>query len=243
MKPRNPLAKTVVSKQTHSKARRVDHAWGWEVGGSGSERKGASFNDPRPTTHDPRRAAPYWYPFQTNGGAIREDRLVFPIPPGTRWQDVRAVEVPVTNKDEGGRMKDEGKTKKKALPGPRAKSGSSFIPHPSSLPHMVAIIVGGRVKYVPKPGRVEPAPAKPERKAKAERASKPKAGTIDPKYLTAARELRDRYLEHVNGERVNDQLLLRSAGKYDVSRALSSASTTVSGARVEPARALPAQAA
>ncbi len=33
---------------------------------------------------------PYWYPFQTSSGAIRADRLVFPIPPGVHWKDVHA---------------------------------------------------------------------------------------------------------------------------------------------------------
>src|SRR5436305_12908050 len=28
---------------------------------------------------------PYWFPSQTNSGSIREDRLVFPIPPGVDW--------------------------------------------------------------------------------------------------------------------------------------------------------------
>lgn len=39
---------------------------------------------------------------------------------------------------------------------------------------------------------------------------------MDPKFLKAARELRDRYLEQVN----RDPSLLLPAGKYDVSRAL-----------------------
>src|SRR3954452_23913937 len=30
---------------------------------------------------------PYWFPSQTGGGSIREDRLVLPIPPGTHWSD------------------------------------------------------------------------------------------------------------------------------------------------------------
>src|SRR4051812_7430811 len=39
----------------------------------------------------------WWYPSQTNQGAIREDRLVFPIPPGVHWKDVQAVVVPMEN--------------------------------------------------------------------------------------------------------------------------------------------------
>src|SRR5687768_10904051 len=37
---------------------------------------------------------PWWYPSQTNSGAMREDRLVFPIPPGTHWSEVQAIKVP-----------------------------------------------------------------------------------------------------------------------------------------------------
>jgi len=51
--------------------------------------------------------------------------------------------------------------------------------------------------------------AKPEPKPLAKPAAK-----IDPKLVAAARELRDRWLEHVNSNP------LLSNGKYDVSRAL-----------------------
>ena len=37
---------------------------------------------------------PYWYPSQTNAGAIREDRLVLPIPPGTQWSDAKPIVLP-----------------------------------------------------------------------------------------------------------------------------------------------------
>ena len=44
---------------------------------------------------------PYWYPFQTSAGAIREDRLVFPIPPGVHWKDVEAVVLPTAGVPSG----------------------------------------------------------------------------------------------------------------------------------------------
>ena len=31
---------------------------------------------------------PWWYPSQTGGGELREDRLVFPMPAGVSWRDV-----------------------------------------------------------------------------------------------------------------------------------------------------------
>ena len=55
---------------------------------------------------------------------------------------------------------------------------------------------------------------------------------MDPKLVAKARELRDRYLEHVNGERVNEspKAMIAPSGKYDVSRSL---------AAPDVARALP----
>ncbi|MGC4031702.1 MAG: GNAT family N-acetyltransferase [Tepidisphaeraceae bacterium] len=39
---------------------------------------------------------PWWYPAKTEGGEMREDRLVFPIPPGVHWRDVLPVVLPET---------------------------------------------------------------------------------------------------------------------------------------------------
>ena len=58
-----------------------------------------------------------------------------------------------------------------------------------------------------------PAPAPNAAREKPAREKRPKAKN-DPKLVRAARELRDRYLEHVN----NDPHALRAVGKYAVSR-------------------------
>ena len=60
----------------------------------GEERADRDVFNPKSAIQNPKSPTPYWYPFQTNGGAIRADRLVFPIPPGVHWKDVRAVAVP-----------------------------------------------------------------------------------------------------------------------------------------------------
>jgi hypothetical protein len=39
-------------------------------------------------------STPYWYPSQTKNGALRQDRLVLPIPPGTHWRDAKPVVLP-----------------------------------------------------------------------------------------------------------------------------------------------------
>jgi hypothetical protein len=41
-----------------------------------------------------RVATPYWYPHQTQGGAVAEDRIVLPIPPGTHWRDAKPLVLP-----------------------------------------------------------------------------------------------------------------------------------------------------
>jgi hypothetical protein len=57
---------------------------------------------------------PYWFPSQTAGGSIREDRLVLPIPPGTHWSDAKPIVLPAREQLPG---KTERKVaqKKKAM--------------------------------------------------------------------------------------------------------------------------------
>jgi hypothetical protein len=78
-------------------------------------------------------------------------------------------------------------------------------------------------------------PASPETKTeKPKREKKPKIEN-DPKYVAAARELRDRWLEKVNAE----PALLTSRGKYELSRQITSETLT---AALPSQRALPAKA-
>jgi ribosomal protein S18 acetylase RimI-like enzyme len=135
-------------------------------------------------------ATPYWYPSMTNQGAIREDRLVFPIPPGTHWSEVQAVAVPHREKPALARPKE------KPQPQPKAKVA----------PPKVQTTTAFGLRFA------APSPARAPR-PKRERSEKPKA-RIDPQLIAKARELRDRYLEHVNSE----PHALRAIGKYEVSR-------------------------
>ena len=155
---------------------------------------------------------PYWYPFQTNSGAIRQDRLVFPIPPGVHWKDVRAESIAVQppEKQLTDACGEKPRRAAKPKPAPLKEGGHLKVTPPGK----VAILVGRKIKYVDRPGYVAPQPEKP---AKAERPKREKAppAKLDPKYLKAARELRDRYLEHVNASAG-----LVSCGKYEVARVL-----------------------
>lgn len=131
---------------------------------------------------------PWWFPSKTTGGAIRADRLVLPIPPGTHWSEVTAL----------------------AMPAAPALESTTPAPKTRKRVRDVALDqpVNGMRFAVPRPGQVKTLdkPVKEKTRVKTK---------CDAKMVTAARELRDRYLEQVN-----DQLLIESCGKYDVSRAL-----------------------
>jgi hypothetical protein len=134
---------------------------------------------------------PYWFPSQTTSGAIREDRLVFPIPPGVRWSDAMPRILP--GHERGLGILPE--KKKKQCPGGTPK------PQPKPLTTL------GKLQFVvPKQKKGKDTGCKPV---------PPKKN--DPKLVAAARELRDRWLERVNAP---GGVALSSAGKYEVGRAL-----------------------
>lgn len=170
---------------------------------------------------------PYWFPSQTQNGAVREDRLVIPIPPGTHWRDAKPVLLPgmpapqpdMPKQLPGGALVRPQPEQPKVTKAQVAAVARTKSKHLSGVPAgKAAIITRNGVKYIDRadaPAMVDP--PKPKRE------SKPRQKN-DPKLVSAARELRDRYLEQVN----TSMLLPPSAcGKYDVSRALESAPSTM----------------
>jgi hypothetical protein len=153
---------------------------------------------------------PWWFPAKTDGGAIREDRLVLPIPPGKHWSDemprilpreelpVASGQLPVAKKSR--RAKDSPPTS-----GP-VKHGARQYGAPPAVQ-----AVAQSVKEKPKPQK------KPKKKA-------------NPMHVAAARELRDRWLERVN----EDPTMLESQGKYAVCKSLTA--TRVEGIGAIPAQ-------
>jgi hypothetical protein len=145
---------------------------------------------------------PWWFPSKTEGGAMRADRIALPIPPGLRWWD----EMPVLRPDATAMLpgKAERKTREKLVPGmkggpmeptPKPRAGAKF-----GAPPMGGVeVIEEKVEEKPKPAKAK----REKRKA-------------DPKLIAAARELRDRWLEHVN----SGAMLIEDAGKYDVARAV-----------------------
>lgn len=160
---------------------------------------------------------PWWFPSKTAGGSIREDRLVLPIPPGTHWSDAKPLILP-------------GREDSNALPEPKGARAKKAKP----IEKPKAMRRNGLMFDIPRQG--EPLPeekAKKEPKQKVERVKR----ACDPRLISAARELRDRWLEQVN----RDPAALSPQGKYEVSRALeekeSIAADTV--ARIVPALPAP----
>lgn len=158
---------------------------------------------------------PYWFPSETTGGALRENRLVLPIPPSTHWSDARPAILPGMENVNTLQLEGETETKPRKRPRP-----------PKRKPKAAPVIRPRRGLWFAAP-QPEPTPAE----KKAAKAAEPKPPRPrfknDPKHIAAARELRDRYLEQVNTSL--DRMLpsARGGGKYDVSRQLETASTTL----------------
>jgi GNAT superfamily N-acetyltransferase len=176
----------------------------------------------------------YWFPSQTSGGAVAEDRIVLPIPPDTHWRDAKPLILPGLparqQEDEipkllpGGAPVRPRPEQPKLSPAQRAAIMRMNSKHLGGVPAgKKAVLRGGRIKYIDRPDYVPELdapeelmePPKPKRPRKERQKN-------DPQYIAAARELRDRYLEEMNSGRL---LPPAAHGKYDVSRQLESAPT------------------
>ncbi len=163
----------------------------------------------------------YWYPCQTNNGAIREDRLVFPIPPAAHWGEVEAVELPTTSKP----------ALEAPQPQPKSQPRTRKTPKPTAPKGPLPTTAFG-LRFGPPPALPEEPQAKRERPVKEKvKACPERSRRIDPQLVSKARELRDRYLEQVN-----ERSLIAPRGKYDVARALPSTGGAMDN---EPLRVLP----
>lgn len=148
---------------------------------------------------------PYWFPSETSGGAVRENRIVLPIPPGTHWSDAKPAVLPGMEEalnalppvEKGQREREPRKKRETRRAAAKRPSGGLWFapPEPSAEEKKAAKAAAKKAK------------AKPKRKN-------------DPKLVAAARELRDRYIEQINEGRM---LPPGACGKYEVSRALEGA--------------------
>jgi Acetyltransferase (GNAT) family len=145
-------------------------------------------------------STPWWFPSETSSGAIRANRIVLPIPPGTHWSDAKPIVLPGMETIGGAA----------ALPAPRAprvKKLKGQVIEPKS-------IASGGLRFGPVViAKAEDVVAKAPFD-RAQGREKKEAVKNDPRLVAAARELKDRWLEQVNATP------MIAMGKYEVSRTL-----------------------
>ena len=175
---------------------------------------------------------PYWYPHETGGGSIGEDRIVLPIDPRIHWSQVKLEVLP--GEETGGRSSstagllecaDDRQSPEAAGPDarpskPRMKKSAPAKPV-EGFDDTKSISTGG-LRF----GWTKAAKEGEENAKKAPKQKPPKAPRVkqknDPEKVKAARYVRDRYMEEINR---GDYLV--SNGKYDVTRLVENAPVPV----------------
>jgi ribosomal protein S18 acetylase RimI-like enzyme len=164
--------------------------------GSGKRRRVHIFWERRVRADDV--VTPYWFPARTTGGALRDDRLVFPIPHGLAWHDPMPVILPQQDEQEQPNPEQRALPEK---PAGRPKAKAKIIaPAPTVSRYAIS---RSTLYFAPRPEE------KPIQKPRPKRP----AVKSNPRLLAMARELRDRWIELVNA----GELVLADA-RYDVAR-------------------------
>ncbi|MEM9914268.1 MAG: hypothetical protein AAF911_04850 [Planctomycetota bacterium] len=176
---------------------------------------------------------PYWFPSQTGAGAIGEDRLVLPIPPGTHWSDAKPIVLPhgpapgstpgnqsnATNEvllleNQVQRLERERKQRVK-----QKKQAALKLATKSEATQRT--VKRGGLRFAPP--EVSPAATQAQAQAEAavdaelkqaKKAVKAAKKKFDPAQEAFARELKDRWLEQVAA----DPGMLLPRPKYDVAK-------------------------
>lgn len=164
------------------------------------------------------QSTPWWFPACTGGGAIREDRVVLPIPPGVKWNDPMP------------RLLPEGKREVKALNHEETKCANRDTKNVTRNSNLVASSRSSRLR-----GESEDRKSKIENRQSLsglsfgsavetdeQRRARRKARLLeklklDPDQIAKARELRDRFLEQALEGRL---VLPEAQPKYAITRLL-----------------------
>jgi len=210
---------------------------------------------------------PWWFPSLTNGGALRADRIVLPIPPGTHWSDAKPAvmpgvpgparaddDVPMFVEEERDEEVGEEQAvtaargtrvlKKKNQKEPNRQPGARVAKQPRMLSRgglrgaKVAAEAAAK-EAAEEAERIRREEA--EKQAKKKRRSKAKKTTpkrkYHPRYIEAARELCARYLDALQSED-SANLIPESAGKYDIARAVEERGEPRDASSINPHRRL-----
>ncbi len=145
----------------------------------------------------------WWFPSKTDQGALRADRLALPIPPGVDWRDLKPIEIP--GMKEGTKQLEGDCPQSPGMKKTRSSKQKIIMTQPVRNQLHFGRPGSYKVDEVIEPPKTE----------KPKRVKKPNI-KLDPKFVAASRELRDRYLEEVNEHGYR----LESTGKYELTRQL-----------------------
>ncbi|MEM1444650.1 MAG: hypothetical protein AAGF84_01215 [Planctomycetota bacterium] len=188
----------------------------------------------------------WWYPYETRGGAMMAGRVCLPIPPGVHWSEVMPAVLPGSEErerelklleDAAQQAKKAARPRKGSRPVKQAPRGDAAVIKRATGPVSaggfgVGVKVGDAVGQPDAAAEAQKAAAaeveqqtnvaealEAQRAAEAAKAEfKAARRKNDPFLVAHARELRDKWQEHVAE---NPALLEnKSAGKYDVTRTL-----------------------
>jgi hypothetical protein len=169
---------------------------------------------------------PYWYPHQTRGGSIREERLIFPLTPGESWESAKPVVLPEDCRKPAELVAAEAKqlAMSKAEKRERAKRRreQKQAADEAVRPTYRTVVIHGRPKKVLV--RTDPTQtvtvAKQPEADEAETPRKPRESKKTMKFernaVAFCRELRDRWQRRVAEEPW--MLEANAAAKYEVAR-------------------------
>lgn len=188
---------------------------------------------------------PYWFPSLTGGGAIGEDRIVLPIPPGTHWSDAKPIVLPngtrKDNDEDGVKLLESEvqrleRERKQRVQAKRAEAKKQAVKRDAKQRG----VKRGGLRF----GSSVPAAAEAEDQQRAEaeadaeiraakRAVRRAKKKFDPAQEAFARELKDRWLEKVRAE---PHLIAPAPGceRYNVRRRLAPGTTPAPGSANDP---------
>lgn len=196
---------------------------------------------------------PWWYPYETQGGAMMEGRVVLLLPPEVQWHEATPVVLPGAERratetrlleDQLSEVEKKERTAKKSLKGDHAQTQRGQDAHKAqqatSGGASRAVAVGGfgagsGFGELPAPAGSKGGDASAEdkalltkdeaevarleaQKAAAKKALKAAQRKNDPELVAYARELRDRWQEHVVAQ--PGMLEDKQRGRYVVGRLL-----------------------
>ena len=181
----------------------------------------------------------WWYPYETQGGMVMEGRVVLPLPPKMQWDEAAPVVLPGAEqraeeqrllegkvkeaaKKERAAKKAPGSTKAATVPtggavAPRAVGSGGFgAGFGEPAPPEVSGTSGGGGLMTKNDAEIERIKRE---KAAAKKALKEAQRRNDPELVAFARELRDRWQEHVAPGGAGERMLEdKQRGKYAVGR-------------------------